>query len=52
MKKEDNKRRIFLKKLAYKAPIIMILGQLVKPKSLKADSQVEGPPDGGFPTGF
>jgi len=56
MKKEDNKRRIFLKKLAYSAPVVTLLGQLAKPIQSKAGgSQPDPPPGGGgggFPPGF
>ncbi|MEA3492703.1 MAG: hypothetical protein U9R27_12500 [Campylobacterota bacterium] len=42
-------RRIFIKKLAYSAPVLMTLGQLSKPISAMADNTggPEGPP-GGF----
>jgi len=43
-------RRKFLKKAAYSAPVILVLGQLVKPTKVRADSgDPSGPPDwGGF----
>ena len=46
--KRVNSRRTFLKKAAYTAPIVLTLGQLVKPTKVHADS---GPPDGP-PGGF
>jgi len=55
MKKEENKRRIFLKKLAYRAPVLIVLGQLAKPTQLKAGASQPPPPPGGddgFPPGF
>jgi hypothetical protein len=43
-------RRKFLKKAVYSAPVILVLGQLVKPTKVRADSGApSGPPDwGGF----
>ena len=41
--KRVNSRRTFLKKAAYTAPIVLSLGQLVKPTKVHADS---GPPSG------
>lgn len=35
-KKKDS-RRIFLKKIAYSAPTIIIIGELLKPQSAHAD---------------
>jgi hypothetical protein len=50
-KEEEPKRRKFIKKLAYSAPVLTILGQLAKPTEVKADgSEVEAPPD--CPPGF
>ncbi|MDQ7083751.1 MAG: hypothetical protein Q9M36_01955 [Sulfurovum sp.] len=48
--KKPNTRRKFLKKALYSAPILVSLGQLAKPTSLKADgSQPDAPPpDWGF----
>jgi len=48
-KKRDN-RRAFLKKAAYKAPVLVALGQLAKPTKAKADTgDPSGPPSwGGF----
>jgi len=45
-----SKRRDFLKKAAYSAPVLMALGQLAKPTKAQADSgDPSGPPDwGGF----
>ncbi|HFD13683.1 MAG TPA: hypothetical protein ENJ34_00100 [Epsilonproteobacteria bacterium] len=48
LEKKENSRRTFLKKAAYTAPIVLTLGQLVKPTKVHADS---GPPDGP-PGGF
>ena len=41
-------RRAFMKKAAYSAPVLMTLGQLVKPEKASADSRVSGPPDDGW----
>lgn len=45
-----NKRRKFLKKAAYSAPVLLALGQLTKPTKAQADSgDPSGPPNwGGF----
>ncbi len=43
MDKQENKRRDFLKKAAYTAPVLLALGQLAKPTKAQADS---GPPSG------
>ena len=56
MKKQENEnqkrddRRAFLKKAAYKAPVLVALGQLAKPTKAKADTgDPDGPPNwGGF----
>ena len=50
VEKKENSRRTFLKKVAYTAPIILTLGQLVKPTKVHADSGTPpGPPGwGGF----
>ena len=40
---EASRRRQFLKKAAYSAPVLLALGQLAKPTKAEADS---GPPDG------
>lgn len=47
--KETNRRK-FLKKAAYSAPVLVALGQLVKPTKVRADSgDPSGPPTwGGF----
>ena len=51
-KQEDQKvsRRGFLKKAAYSAPVLMTMGQLVKPTNIHADGTggPEGPPSGGW----
>jgi len=44
-KEVKEKRRDFLKKAAYSAPTLLILGQLAKPERARADSSVAGPPD-------
>ena len=46
----SQKRRDFLKKAAYSAPVLLTLGQLVKPTKAEADSgNPAGPPNwGGF----
>jgi hypothetical protein len=49
MKKEENKRRIFLKKLAYTAPVLIALGQLIKPTKALGS---EPPPPPDCPPGF
>jgi len=48
--KTPNKRRDFLKKAAYSAPVLLVMGQLAKPTKVHADSgEPSGPPDwGGF----
>jgi len=48
--KETNKRRKFLKKAVYSAPVLLALGQLAKPTKARADSgDPSGPPNwGGF----
>jgi len=45
-----SKRREFLKKAVYSAPVLLVLGQLAKPTKAQADSgDPSGPPDwGGF----
>jgi len=45
-----SKRREFLKKAAYSAPVLLVLGQLAKPTKAQADSgDPSGPPNwGGF----
>jgi len=40
---QEPKRRQFLKKAVYSAPVLLALGQLAKPTKAEADS---GPPDG------
>jgi hypothetical protein len=43
----SNKRRDFLKKAAYTAPVLLVLGQLAKPTKAQADSGgPDGPPGG------
>ena len=46
----ENKRRTFLKKAAYSAPVLLVLGQLAEPTKAQADSgPPAGPPNwGGF----
>ena len=44
----ENTRRKFLKKAAYSAPVLMAMGQLVKPVDAQADSKVSGPPNDGW----
>jgi hypothetical protein len=46
----SSNRRDFLKKAAYSAPVLLLLGQLVKPTKAQADSgDPVGPPNwGGF----
>ena len=41
-------RRGFLKKAVYSAPVLMSMGQLVKPVDANADSKVSGHPDDGW----
>ena len=45
-----NKRREFLKKTVYSAPVLFTLGQLIQPSSTHADFSggPEGPPDDFF----
>jgi hypothetical protein len=49
-KNNHNPRREFFKKAAYKAPVLLALGQLAKPTKAKADTgDPSGPPNwGGF----
>lgn len=42
---EKNERREFLKKIAYKAPVVIALGTLVAPASANA-STISTPPSG------
>ena len=48
--KSNIKRREFLKKTVYSAPVLFALGQLVQPSSANADFSggPEGPPDDFF----
>ena len=48
-----DKRRMFLKKAVYHAPVLYILATLVAPASLEADASgvPPGPPGGGAPFG-
>ena len=41
---ESLSRRTFLKKSAYSAPVVIALGQLVKPSSANAANSVPAPP--------
>ena len=41
---EQYSRRHFLKKSVYSAPVLMVLGQLVKPTDVQARNSVPGPP--------
>ena len=43
-KKVTSSRRQFLKKAVYSAPVLMAMGQLLKPTHLQADSTVPPPP--------
>lgn len=43
-KKSQKERRNFLKKVAYSAPSLIALGQLVKPTSAHAESNLPPPP--------
>jgi len=47
--KTEEKRREFLKKVAYKAPVLLTMGQLLKPTKVHADSTggPVGPPTWG-----
>ena len=47
--KPEEKRREFLKKVAYTAPILLTMGQLLKPTKVHADSTggPTGPPTWG-----
>ena len=49
-KKTELSRRGFLKKSAYSAPVLMAMGNLVKPTSAHADYShgPEGPPNKGW----
>lgn len=45
VEEEPSNRRKFLKKAVYGAPVLMALGQLVKPeKAIAGGSEVEGTP--------
>ena len=50
MVETSSTRRKFLKKAAYTAPVLLVLGQLTKPTKAEADSgDPTGPPNwGGF----
>ncbi len=37
-------RRSFLKKAAYSAPVLIVLGQLVRPTRVRAESVIPPPP--------
>jgi len=49
----ESKRRSFLKKAVYHTPAIYVLGSLIKPVDIFADSSggPAGPPGGGSPFG-
>ena len=47
----ENTRRKFLKKAAYSAPVLMAMGQLVKPYNAYADSTTAGNPANEGETG-
>jgi len=47
-KKESSTRRDFLKKAAYTAPVLLVLGQLAKPTKAQADSGGPSGPPGGW----
>lgn len=51
-REEKNTRRAFLKKAAYSAPVLMVLGQLAKPTTIHADGTggPDGPPGDGWAT--
>jgi hypothetical protein len=42
----QDSRRDFLKKAAYTTPVLIALGQLVKPTDAQADSTIPPPPPG------
>jgi hypothetical protein len=42
---DESTRRNFLKKVAWSVPTIFVLGQIIKPDKIYADSSVEGAPD-------
>lgn len=42
--KIQKERRSFLKKTAYAAPVLVVLGQLARPARAEADSTVPPPP--------
>ena len=44
MKVEKKSRREFIKKVAYKAPVLIVMGQLARPEKLKAESRLPPPP--------
>lgn len=46
--KSKSSRRTFLKKAAYSAPVLVGMGQLIKPTSLHADSNLAGTPNSSF----
>jgi len=47
---EGHQRRQFLKRAVYAPPVLMVLGELVKPTRLHADGTggPDGPPDDGW----
>lgn len=50
--KSKSSRRTFLKKAAYSAPVLVGMGQLVKPTDGYADSIIDPPPGSGKSTGW
>jgi hypothetical protein len=50
--KSKSSRRTFLKKAAYSAPVLVGMGQLVKPTNVHADSTIASPPGSGKSTGW
>ena len=48
--KTQKERRSFLKKVAWSAPVLIALGQFVKPTALHAESNIPDPPFGAAAT--
>ncbi|SFV63328.1 hypothetical protein MNB_SV-6-601 [hydrothermal vent metagenome] len=47
---EEKKRREFVKKILYKAPVITLMGSLSRPSRLSAETSIPDPPLGATST--
>ena len=43
-RREESERRIFLKKAIYRTPVLIAMGQLIKPEKARAESDIPPPP--------